>query len=51
MELTTGQLNILTIALTNFYDEVAKDGSSAKMKEDIMELQKLVNDEFAKSFN
>lgn len=50
MNLTTRQLNILSISLTMFYDEVAKDGSSAKMKEDIMELSKLVNDEFAKSF-
>jgi hypothetical protein len=50
MELTTRQLNILSISLTMFYDEVAKDGSSAKMKEDIMELSQLVNDEFIKSF-
>ena len=50
MELTTRQLNILTIALTNFYDEVAKDKGSVKMKEDIMELSKLVSNEFAKSF-
>ncbi len=50
MNLTTRQLNILTIALTNFYDEVAKDKGSDKMKQDIMELFKLVNDEFAKSF-
>ena len=50
MNLTTRQLNILTIALTNFYDEVAKDKSSVKMKEDIMELSQLVNNEYAKSF-
>ena len=50
MELTTRQLNILTIALTNFYDEVAKDKGSDKIKQDIMELSKLVNDEYAKSF-
>jgi hypothetical protein len=50
MELTTRQLNILTIALTNFYDEVAKDKASDKMKQDIMELSKLVSNEFAKSF-
>jgi hypothetical protein len=42
MNLTTRQLNILTIALTNFYDEVAKDKGSAKMKEDIMELSQIV---------
>ena len=50
MNLTTRQLNILSISLTMFYDEVAKDGSSAKMKQDIMGLCKLVNDEYAKSF-
>jgi len=51
MELTTRQLNIISISLTNFYDEVAKSKGSDKMKQDIMELSKLVNDEFAKSFN
>jgi hypothetical protein len=52
MELTTRQLNILSIALTNLYDGVAKDGrSSPKMKEDIMDLSKLVSNEFAKSFS
>ena len=50
MNLTQRQLNILSISLTMFYDEVAKDGSSAKMKQDIKELHKLVNDEYAKSF-
>jgi hypothetical protein len=34
-----------------FYDDVVKDGSSAKMKEDIKELHKLLNDEYAKSFS
>ena len=50
MELTTRQLNILTISLTNFYDEVCKTGTTAEMKQDIMELSKLVSDEFVKSF-
>jgi hypothetical protein len=50
MELTTRQLNILSIALTNFYDEVARTGASAEMKQDVMELSKLVSNEFAKSF-
>ena len=50
MELTTKQLNLITISLTMFYDEVAKDRSSAKMKQDIMGLCKMVNDEYAKSF-
>ncbi len=50
MNLTQRQLNILTVALTNFYDEVCKTGTTPEMKQDIMELSKLVNDEFAKSF-
>ncbi len=50
MNLTQRQLNILTVALTNFYDEVCKTGTTPEMKQDIMELHKLVNDEFAKSF-
>ena len=51
MNLTTRQLNILTIALTNFYDEVCKTGTTPEMKQDIMELSKLVSNEFAKSFS
>ena len=51
MNLTQRQLNLITISLTMFYDEVAKDGSSAKMKQDIKELHKLVNGEFIKSFS
>jgi hypothetical protein len=51
MELTTRQLNILTISLTNFYDEVCKTGTTPEMKQDIMELSKLVSNEFAKSFS
>jgi hypothetical protein len=50
MNFTTRQLNILSIALTNFYDEVAKTSASAEMKQDIMQLSKLVSNEFAKSF-
>jgi hypothetical protein len=51
MNLTTRQLNILTISLTNFYDEVCKTGTTPEMKQDIMELSKLVSNEFAKSFS
>jgi hypothetical protein len=51
MNLTTRQLNILTIALTNFYDEVAKSKGNDKMKQEIMELSKLLSNEFAKSFS
>jgi hypothetical protein len=50
MELTTRQLNILTISLTNFYDEVCKTGTTPEMKQDIMELCKMVNNEYDKSF-
>ena len=50
MNLTKRQMNILTVALTNFYDEVCKTGTTPEMKQDIMELCKLVNDEYAKSF-
>jgi len=42
------QLNLLSIALTMFYDEVCKTGTTPGMKKDIMELSKLVNDEFSK---
>jgi hypothetical protein len=48
MELNFKQLNLLSIALTNFYDEVCKTGTTPGMKKDIMELSKLVNDEFSK---
>lgn len=50
MNLTKRQLNILTVSLTNFYDEVCKTGTTPEMKQDIMGLCKLVNDEYAKSF-
>jgi flagellar biosynthesis/type III secretory pathway chaperone len=48
MELNFKQLNLLSIALTNFYDEVCKTGTTPGMKKDLMELSKLVNDEFSK---
>ena len=48
MELTFNQLNLLSIALTTFYDEVCKTGTTPGMKKDIIELSKLVNDEFSK---
>ena len=48
MELNFNQLNLLSIALTNFYDEVCRAGTTTGMKKDIMELSKLVNDEFSK---
>ena len=48
MNLTKRQLNILTVSLTNFYDEVCKTGTTPEMKQDIMGLCKLVNDEYAR---
>jgi hypothetical protein len=48
MELTARQLNLLSIALTVFYDEVCKTGTTPRIKKDLMELSKLVNDEFSK---
>ncbi len=50
MELTARQLNLLSIALTVFYDEVCKTGTTQKMKDNIMELAKLVNEEIVNSF-
>ena len=50
MNLTKRQLNILTVALTNFYDEVCKTGTTPEMKQDIEELCKMVNNEYDKCF-
>jgi hypothetical protein len=50
MNLTQRQLNILTISLTNFYDEVCKTGTTPEMKQDIIKLCKMVNNEYDKSF-
>lgn len=44
MNLTYRQLILLTVATTLFYDEVAKT-STPKMKQEIMELSKLIQDE------
>jgi len=48
LNLTERQITILGIALTNLYDEIAKSGGGKQMRDDIMELSKLVNDEFSK---
>ena len=45
MELDFNDNYLLSIALTMFYDEVCKTGTTPGMKKDIMELSKLVNDE------
>ena len=50
MNLTSQQLNLMSLALTVFYDEVCKTGTTQKMKDNIMELSKLVNGEIANSF-
>lgn len=43
MNFTNRQTALLTVALTNFYDEIVKT-STPKMKEEVMELAKLVQD-------
>jgi hypothetical protein len=48
MDLNLKQLNLLSIALTMFYDEVCKTGATPGMKKDIMELSKLLDDELSK---
>ena len=44
MNFTKRQLVLLTVATTLFYDEVAKT-STPEMKQEIMELSKLIQDE------
>ena len=47
MNLTYRQLILLTTATTMFYDEVAKT-STPEMKQEIMELSKIIQDEAIK---
>jgi transcription antitermination factor NusA-like protein len=47
MELTYRQLILLTVATTLMYDEVAKT-STPEMKQEIMELSKIIQDEALK---
>jgi hypothetical protein len=47
MNLTYRQTILLTIAITLFYDEVAKT-STPEMKQEIMELSKIIQDEALK---
>jgi transcription antitermination factor NusA-like protein len=47
MELTYRQLILLTVATTLMYDEVAKT-STPEMKQEIMELSKIIQDEAIK---
>ena len=43
MNLTNRQIALLQIALTNFYDEIAKT-STSQMKAEVMELSQIVQD-------
>ena len=47
MNLTYRQLILLTTATTMFYDEVAKT-STPEMKQELMELSKIIQDEALK---
>lgn len=40
--LTERQINILGIALTNLYNEIAKSGEGQQMRYDIMELTRYI---------
>jgi hypothetical protein len=46
MELTAQQLNLMSVALTVFYDEVCKTGTTQQMKDNIMELGQIVMKEY-----
>ena len=46
MQVSTRELNILTVALTMFYDEVCKTGTTQQMKDDISSLSKKVSEEY-----
>ena len=50
MNLTQRQLNILNIALAEFLIKVCPTGTTPEMKQDIIELCKLMEDEYTKSF-
>lgn len=44
LRLNQRQSTILSIALTNLYDQIAKSGEGEQMKSDIMEISKLLLD-------
>jgi len=44
--LTDRQATILSIALTNLYDEIAKFGGGSKMREDVMGLSSYVQKQY-----
>jgi hypothetical protein len=42
MNFTDRQKALLSVALTSLYDQVCKDGTTDKMKQEIQELSKLI---------
>ena len=46
MNLTSQQLNLMSVALTVLYDQVCKDGTTQQMKDNIMELGQIVMKEY-----
>lgn len=42
LNLTKRQITIISIALTNLYDEIAKSGEGSVMGDDIMDLSKYI---------
>jgi hypothetical protein len=42
LNLTDRQVSIISIAITNLYDEIAKSGEGGAMRDDIMELSKYI---------
>lgn len=42
MNFTPRQISLLSIALTMFYDQVCKDGTTQQMKDEILELSDLI---------
>jgi hypothetical protein len=42
LNLTERQITIISIAITNLYDEIAKSGGGGAMRDDIMELSKYI---------
>lgn len=44
--LTDRQATIISIALTNLYDEIAKLGEGTKMREDVMKLSAYIQKQY-----
>jgi hypothetical protein len=43
LNLTDRQVIIISMAITNLYDEIAKSGEGQQMRDDIMELSKYIH--------